>query len=144
MLFQDEDINRIFEGKLPQKPTQKQIKILKEGEELIKKKAYMRCKHGTFIYHRGKLIGHGVNSSFGSVKSYHSELVAFFDSNLKKINGAVMYNIRLDVENKNGFLNSAPCHKCTVLIKKYMKCGNISKVIFTMSDGLHTFRYDDF
>jgi deoxycytidylate deaminase len=149
MCFQEKRMNDIFKGILPKNPTKKEKEFLEFAKHQAIQKGSMRARHCAIIVKNNKTIGIGVNVNLHYVTntgamSYHSEYICFQSINIRRIQGAVLYIVRIERNINETFMNSAPCHRCFCLISKFLKNNNISKVIFSMPNGkIHSFtKYD--
>ncbi len=112
-------------------------------EEALKeaKKSPLRCKHGCIIVKDGEIISRGFNNFRGYNKygtcfinhrySTHAEQAAIDNcTNRNNMKDADLYVVRLDVK-KYGTSYSAPCHKCSKLIKSCKKKYGLRKIYFS-------------
>lgn len=118
--------------------------IDKLKEQVVTKKSFEYGSwHGAMLCDmKGNVISIGINSS-SCIKSYHAEFSCFHSlSQNIRIKNSILYIIRVS---GNNYKNSAPCHKCFKLIKKFMKKKILYKVVFTLdeNDKIFTFTKND-
>lgn len=127
-----------YQIKKTKKIKQSYIKVAME--EALKSR--LTSKHGAIIINQGKIIGKGHNRysytphrGFAGRLSLHAEIDALNNvGRRQKLNGAIMYVIRLGFDLDNGKIElrySAPCRECSKKIRKCMQKYGLACVYFS-------------
>lgn len=121
------------------------IDIMIHAGKLSEKSNMQSCHACIIIDKKGKMISEAHNQSLPISKkkaytsstklSYHAEENALKNVDHKKLNGAKLYVVRCKSENNiQTFMNSKPCDRCTIIIKKYMKKSGLKVVYYSTDD----------
>lgn len=116
-------------------------------------KSNMTSKHGCVIRQRNKVIGKGhnklllkygdFNSNVKNIRSVHAEMDALSNSDVNKLQGAIVYVVRIksssteetinDIDNIHLITcNSEPCKNCSRILNKKFNSYNIT-LYYTMT-----------
>jgi tRNA(Arg) A34 adenosine deaminase TadA len=112
------------------------------------KKSDMEHKHGCIIVdNKGNIISSGYNKFLNVPKdklqkfnkntnikiSKHAEEMALKNADPKKLFGAKLYIVRINLQhfNNNPFMCSKPCKRCTAIIESCMKKCGLKIVYYT-------------
>ena len=106
-------------------------------------KSDMRSKHACIIIgNKGDIISSAYNKTIPVCKEFlcdkyehrysiHAEESAIRNTNYRKLSGATMYIIRINLVDSNSLMNSKPCKKCTYIINACIRKYGLKKVYYS-------------